>query len=64
MDDKELEALFGPAAAYSEHRRGETIKYREDGQTKEGVILWVCADGQAVEGGRRVFLQWCILVKS
>jgi hypothetical protein len=54
MNETELAALFGPAAPHSEHKRGETIRFTdtESGQVKTGEILWVCADGQAVEGGR------------
>jgi hypothetical protein len=44
--------LFGPAAAFSDHKRGETIKFREAGQVKEGTILWVRAPGPAIVGGR------------
>jgi len=43
-----LEDLYGPAARYAEHRRGDTITYRdvETGQTKEGKIIWICAPGK------------------
>ncbi len=48
MDTSKEEALaqtFGPAAPYSEHRRGERIAYRlpmEEGEHL-GLIVWVCA---------------------
>jgi hypothetical protein len=39
---EEMEDLFGPAAPYSEHKRGETITYRLPGEAGEyvGVIIW------------------------
>jgi len=42
-DEQDLEATYGPAAPYSEHKPGETIIYRIDGFTYRGEILWVCA---------------------
>lgn len=41
----ELEEIYGPAAAFSEHKRGDTITYLEDGIEHTGEILWVCAPG-------------------
>ena len=43
-----LEDLYGPAARYAEHQRGDTITYRdiETGETKTGKIIWICAPGK------------------
>ncbi len=41
----EREATYRPEAAYSEHKRGDTITYLEDGIDHTGEILWVCAPG-------------------
>jgi hypothetical protein len=41
----ELEAIYGPAAAFSEHKRGDMITYLEDGIEHAGEIPWVCAPG-------------------
>jgi len=46
MDEHELEDLYGPAAPYSEHKRGERITFNEEGQVFTGVIVWVCAAGR------------------
>jgi hypothetical protein len=43
--EEALAETFGPAAPYSEHRRGETIKYRlpmVEGEYS-GVIIWCAA---------------------
>jgi hypothetical protein len=43
-DDEELESTYGPAAPFSEHKRGESIRYRTAaGAITSGTILWVCA---------------------
>ena len=51
-EDIELEALYGPAAKFSEHKRGDTIRFREDGKEFQGDIIWVKAAGPAIEGGK------------
>lgn len=43
MNDQELEDTYGPAAKYSDHQRGEHIKFVEEGNTYSGIIIWVCA---------------------
>jgi hypothetical protein len=47
MNDEDLEALeklYGPAAPYSEHRRGDHITYRSaEGEERSGTILLVQA---------------------
>src|SRR5438045_7653991 len=44
---EDLIATYGPAAAFSEHKRGESITYRTaNGQgITSGTIIWVCAAG-------------------
>lgn len=49
--NQELEALYGPLAPYSEHKRGDTITYEQEGVRNTGKILWVCARGQVSESG-------------
>jgi hypothetical protein len=52
-DAHDLEDLYGPLYRYSDHKRGERIAYREAGkEIQTGEILWVCAPGPVVEGGR------------
>lgn len=44
QSNEDLEAIYGPAAPYSEHKRGDYITYTSaDGERKSGTILWVCA---------------------
>ncbi len=45
--DRDREAIFGPAAKFSEHKQGERITYRLAGETGEytGTIVWVAAPG-------------------
>ena len=44
------EEVFGPAARYSEHKRGEHITYRLAGEpgVYSGVIVWVCEKTEQV----------------
>lgn len=49
--EKDLEALYGPLAPYSEHKRGDTITYEQEGVRNTGKILWVCERGQVSEEG-------------
>lgn len=52
-----MAALYGPAAAHSEHTRFTRVKYRENERTKTGLIIWICAATKdspmlyVVEGG-------------
>lgn len=50
MTDEQLSALFGPLYPYADHKRGDVIRFRDEGVTKEGTILWICGPGPAVEG--------------
>ncbi len=38
-----MEALYGPAAAHSEYSRFTTVKYRDAGREKQGMIMWITA---------------------
>ncbi len=43
-NDQELAAVYGPAAPFSEHRRGDHVRYiSAEGQGKSGTIEWVQA---------------------
>lgn len=63
MTNHELEALYGPAAPYSDHKRGERVAYT-DSETEgrcTGTILWVCAPGQVIAGGRHHPVRYIVL---
>jgi hypothetical protein len=44
VSQEEMEEMYGPLAAHSEHKRGEHITYRLAGEpgVYSGVIVWVC----------------------
>jgi hypothetical protein len=46
---EEMTALFGPLAKYSDHKPGETIRFRLRGQEVVGEILWVTGPGETVQ---------------
>lgn len=50
-EHEQLEALYGPAAPYSDHKIGETIKWfdLEFKQERRAKILYVCAADPARE---------------
>ncbi len=50
MDNQELALRYGPAATHSDYRRGERIAFSEAGQLYSGIIIWVCAPQQGVNG--------------
>ena len=58
MSDEELEELYGPAAVYSEHRKGERISFMEEGKTYTGTIIWVCAPGMV--GGKKMGIRYIV----
>jgi hypothetical protein len=33
--------LYGPLAAFSEHKPGDCIRYMHEGQTETGRVVWV-----------------------
>jgi hypothetical protein len=39
--DWQLEAFYGPLAAYSEYTKGASITYCADGLTHTGIIAWI-----------------------
>jgi hypothetical protein len=44
QSNEDLEAAYGPAAPYSEHKRGDHITYTSaEGLRSSGVIIWVQA---------------------
>ncbi len=44
--DQDVESTYGPAAPFSEHKRGEHITYTSaEGLPGAGDIVWVCAAG-------------------
>lgn len=48
MDKQQLEALYGPSAMYSEHKRGDRVRFRDGrGQEQEDTIMWICAPQNA-----------------
>lgn len=53
MNQEQAEALYGPAAPFSEHHRGDSIRFRCYGnEIKAGTILHVRAPGPTYEGGK------------
>lgn len=51
MDNQNLEGVIGPQAKFSEHKAGETIRFRQGNSEKTGAILYVRAPGAAIAGG-------------
>lgn len=50
QSNEELEAIYGPSASFSEHKRGDHITYTSaEGESKSGIILWVCAPSEIGE---------------
>lgn len=44
--EQELEATYGPRAPFSEHKRGDRVRYLgTDGNEASGEIIWVAAPG-------------------
>ena len=60
MRERELEELYGPAAAYAEHKRGDRIRYHLAGDAGEyeGTIVWVCAAGMV--GSQQLDLRYMV----
>ena len=48
-NDEELAAIYGPAAAFSEHQRGERVRYQINGFNYTGEIIWVAAAGNTTQ---------------
>jgi hypothetical protein len=44
VESENLEEVYGPAAPFSEHERGDHVKYlRADGMASSGEIVWIQA---------------------
>jgi hypothetical protein len=57
--EQELEATYGPAAPFSEHKCGERITYTSaEGAPGAGVIVWVCAAGMI--GSRHMGVRYIV----
>lgn len=56
--ENDLAATYGPAAQYSDYRRGDTITYQIDGFTYRGEILWACAPSKV--GDRDLPLRYVV----
>lgn len=58
-EQAQLAQLYGPLAAFSDYKRGETISYwTVEGERRRGEILWVCSAGDVV--GVHVPLQYIV----
>lgn len=51
MNKEQRESAFGPEAQFSEYKRGETIRFRDGDQVKQGTIIHVIAPSKAVVDG-------------
>ena len=54
----QLEATYGPLYRHSQHKRGETIRYRVEGLTYRGEVLWVQAPGE--QDGRHLPMRYIV----
>lgn len=57
-EEAQFEELYGPQAPFSDHKRGEVIKFREGGQIQRGEILWVAAAGEM--NGKQVPVRYIV----
>jgi len=48
-DDQDLAETYGPAAPFSEHQRGERVRYQINGFNYTGEIIWVAAAGNTTQ---------------
>lgn len=60
QNEAQLETLYGPQPKYSEHKQGETIKFYDNDEEKQGTILWVRAPGPARIGGEPLPLAYIV----
>lgn len=60
----DLEALYGPLTKFSEHKRGQVIRYRDESKVEQGEILWVCERAQLVEGRPEIPLHYVVATSS
>lgn len=60
-EEQQLEALYGPEAKFSDHKRGQIIAYLAySGQPRRGEIIWVCAAGQALVSGKEMPVHYIV----
>ena len=57
-ETRQLEALFGPLATFSEYKRGQTIRYRADCMVKPGEITWITAPGRTSQDTEHPLEYW------
>ena len=55
-----LAAVYGPAAHFSEYRRGHIIRYHENNIIHQGVVVWVCAPEVVAEGREPLGLRYIV----
>ena len=58
-EDARNEALFGPAAKFSDHKPGETIRFMYADRPVTGLITWVAAPGQTASGKHTPLTYFC-----
>src|SRR5947209_14012901 len=59
QNTSDLEDTYGPAAPFSEHKRGQRIKYQADGLTYTGIISWVCC-ARDLPGGQHIGINYVV----
>ena len=60
-EEQQLEAIYGPEAKFSDHKRGQIIAYLAySGQPRRGEIIWVCAAGQALVSGKEMPVHYIV----
>ncbi len=58
---RNLEADWGPAAPRSEFSKGDILRYKADGSTWSGVIVWIAAQSEStVEGHEPLKLRYIV----
>jgi hypothetical protein len=57
-EEQDLIETYGPAAPFSEHKRGQRITYQMDGFRYQGEILWVCMASE--QGGVMLPLRYIV----
>ena len=60
---RNLENDWGPAAAHSDYKPGDLLRYRADGSTWQGTIVWVAAPSPSLIEGHTNILPLCYIVE-
>lgn len=60
MNQEQLNALYGTSASHSEHRRDDSIQFRQGNDLKAGTILHVRATGPTHAGGKEHSLLYMV----